>query len=471
MKPIVFGTDGWRAIIAEDYTFTRVWAVADGYAEWLLVQNDTRPVLVSYDARFLSEHFAALVARVLIDNGLTVVISDSPAITPAASYWVASKGLSGAVVITASHNPAIWNGFKIKTEEGASAPPEITGPVRDFANQLLQSGKVPEEHDLSLPQHAQEVDLKAPYLARLLELVDVERIRRAQLRVLVDNMHAAGQGYLDALLGRVGCTVTVARAERNPLFGGVNPEPIEENLGASLPLTADPGIDVGFALDGDGDRLGIMAGGEFISTHRMMALLALHSLKNRGERGALVRTVNMTSMIDALADHFKVPLIEVPVGFKNIAKLMLSEDVTVGGEESGGTGFLGHIPERDACLAALRICEFMATEHKSVPQLLELLWSYVGGPHYFERYDAHLSQAQMDKALARLQQHEPKELAGRPVATVNRLDGHKFFFDGGDWLLIRPSGTEPLIRIYAEAKSEAALADLMTAGKHIVLSS
>ncbi len=473
MKPIVFGTDGWRAVIAEDYTFDGVWAVASGYGEWLVAQKETRPVLVSFDARFLSENFAAVAAAALAAKGLRVRISDKPAITPAASYWVASNNFAGAAVITASHNPAEWNGFKIKTADGASSPPELTGPVQSHANALLKvrhGESAPGMTGAAMPQDAlnvpptESVDLREPYLTRLKQLADMELIRRAGLKVLVDNMHAAGSGYLDALLQGAGCDVKAVRSERNPLFGGVRPEPIAENLGASLPLTRENGIQVGFALDGDGDRLGIMAEGEFINTHRMMALLALHILKNRGERGALVRTTNMTSMIDALAAHFGVPLIETPVGFKHIAKLMLSREVAIGGEESGGTGFSGHIPERDACLAALRICEFIATERKSIPELLEMLWGYVGGVHYFARRDVHLSEERKQAALKSLEGNPPDKIAGRPVVSLNPLDGRKFFFENNDWLLIRPSGTEPLVRIYAEAKSEKDLNALLQAG-------
>ncbi|NIM04280.1 MAG: phosphoglucomutase/phosphomannomutase family protein [Armatimonadetes bacterium] len=469
MKPIAFGTDGWRAVIARDFTFPRVWAVATGYAEWLLANKESRPILVSFDARFLSEKFAAVAAAALAEKGISVSISDRPAITPAASYHVAANGLGGAAIITASHNPSQWNGFKIKTADGASAPTEITDPVRDRANALLESGEVPEDYDILASPPAKSTNLQTAYVERLSQLADLESIRRAGLKVVVDNMHAAGTGYLDTLLEKAGCQVEAVRAERNPLFGGVNPEPIEDNLGASLPLTRAPGVDVGFALDGDGDRLGIMAGGEFISTHRMMALLALHLLRNRKERGALVRTVNMTSMIDALAAHFKVPLLETPVGFKNVAKLMLSREVTIGGEESGGTGFAGHIPERDACLAALRICEFMATEGKSVPELLELLWGYVGGPHYFERLDVRLSQEDKKYALERLTKASPEQIAGKSVVDENSLDGRKFFLEDNAWLLIRPSGTEPLIRIYAEAKSQESVGHLLKAGENLVM--
>jgi len=470
MKPITFGTDGWRAVIAEDYTFARVWATATGYAEWLLAQKEQGPVLVSFDARFMSENFGAIAAAALADKGLSVSISDKPAITPAASYWVASKGFAGSAVITASHNPAEWNGFKVKTSDGASAPPEVTKPIQDYANALLAAGNIPQDIDVFATPTAQVVDLQAAYVDRVAELADMELIRKANLKVLVDNMHGAGAGYLDSLLARAGCKVKVVRSERNPSFGGIRPEPIEENLGASLPLTRKrKGIDVGFALDGDGDRLGVMSDGAFVSTHRMMALITLHLLKNRGERGALVRTVNMTSMIDALAAHFGVPLLEVPVGFKNVAKLMLSQNVIIGGEESGGIGFHGHIPERDACLAAMRICEFMACEGKSVDGLLELLWQYVGGIHYFERVDVHLSDEQKEQALKRLLEGAPEKLAGRVIANVNSIDGRKYFFANNDWLLIRPSGTEPLIRIYAEAKSKSDLAKLLEAGRDLIL--
>lgn len=466
MKPIKFGTDGWRAVIADDYTFARVWAVASGYAQWLLDQGERRPILVSYDARFLSETFAAVTAAVLAGRGLEVSLSAHPAITPAASYWVARNGLGGAAIITASHNPAEWNGFKIKTPDGASAPPEVTQPVQANANRLIDEG-VPAEYDVSAPPTVPVVDLREPYVARLTELCNADLIRQSELSIVVDDMYGAGIGYLGPLLRRLNCEVREVRAERNPTFGGVNPEPIEQNLGESLPLTKERGVDVGFALDGDGDRLGIMADGEYVNTHRMMALLALHSLKNRGERGALVRTVNMTSAIDALAAHFDVPMIETPVGFKNIAQLMLERDVTIGGEESGGTGFSGHIPERDACLAALRICEFMATENKSVSELLQLLWSYVGGEHFFARIDVHLSDEQKQKVLSELAS-PPATIAGRKVESLNILDGWKFFFTGGDWLLIRASGTEPLIRIYGEAKSQDQLDALLAAGKALV---
>jgi phosphomannomutase len=466
MKPITFGTDGWRAVIADDYTFQRVWAVATAYAEWLQSQNEARPILVSFDARFSSEHFAAVAASAISAKGFKVFISNAPAVTPAASYMVAAKKLAGAAIITASHNPAAWNGFKIKTSDGASSPPELTTPVQTRANAIVKAGQFPEEIEVLAPPTVEVIDFKPDYLARLAELADMELIRKAKPKVVVDIMHGAGKGYLEVLLQQAGCETIVVRSERNPSFGGVNPEPIEVNLGASIPLTKEPGVAAGFALDGDGDRLGLMADGEFINTHRTMALLALHSLKNRGERGALVRTVNMTSMIDALAAHFKVPLIEVPVGFKNIAKLMLERDVTIGGEESGGTGFSGHIPERDSCLAALRMCEFMARENKTVPQLLELLWPYVGGPYYFKRYDLRITPEQKEKILAKLEGTQPKSFAGRPVENIDSKDGRKYFFPNNEWLLIRPSGTEPLIRIYAEAKkSEGEVDQLLEAAK------
>jgi phosphomannomutase len=460
--PIIFGTDGWRGRIADDFTFARLRAAARAVAERFAAEKPGQALLVGHDRRFLSRQFAEETARVISGAGLPVWLTVGAAPTPALSLAVVRRKLAGAAAITASHNPPEWNGLKLRTGQGAAAPAELTLPIQTRANELLEKGE-------SIPRAAgyQLLDPRPEYLAQVLSLVEVETIRRAELRVVLDVMHGVGPGYADAALQQAGCRVRMLRAEENPGFGGVQPEPIERNLAASLSLTAEPGVDVGFAVDGDADRLGLMAGGRYLSVHQMIALLLYHLAKNRGWKGTVVRTVNTTSMLDRLAEKFGLRLRETPVGFKHVAPLLLdpAEDALLGAEESGGIALRGHIPDREATLAALLLCEFLAVERKPLLALRDDLWGLLGKRYFYRRLDLPLSPQAQEAVLRQLAEAPPRELGGLAVARVNSLDGIKLLLEDGSWVLFRRSGTEPLLRIYLETHSPQALARLEGAAR------
>ncbi len=466
MPSIRFGTDGWRAVLAEDYTFDNVRAVARATAHWFRNLSREGPVAVGHDTRFMGGRFARAVADELAALGVEPVLSSGPVPTPAVCYYVAEHGLAGAIVLTASHNPAEYNGLKVKTGGAASIAAEDAAWIGREANRLLASGP-----DGPAPPAAHErFDVREEYLERVLSLADRDAIAKARLRVIADCMHGSGGGYFDEALRRAGCAeVNALRTSPDPTFGWKHPEPIGPNLEASIPLTADPDIDVGLATDGDADRFGMMAHGDYIDVQRTIAFILHHLLKNRGWRGRVVRAINVTSMVDRLCEHYGCGVTEASVGFKNIAPEMIgSDDVILGVEESGGFGIRGHIPDRDGTLAALVACEALAAEAKPVCEILQGIFELVGGRLFFDRVDLRLTHEQRDRVQAALPSLEPAELAGQRVASVNRLDGVKIVRTDGSWVLARLSGTEPLVRIYAEARGEAEVKALLAAGQRLI---
>ena len=468
MKPIRFGTEGWRALLADDYTFERVRAVARAAARWFKHQPRQAPVAIGHDTRFLGAKFAAAVADELAACGLETRLCAAALPTPATCFYVLESKLVGAVILTASHNTAEWNGVKVKRAEGASVRDEDAKWIGDQANRLLETQDI--ERQTAPERDHVRFDVRETYLDRLLSLVDREAIARAKLTVVADLMHGAGAGYFDEALRRAGCAeVRTVRLTPDPTFEGHHPEPIGPNLGPSIPLTSDPSIAVGLATDGDGDRLGLMAHGEYVDIQRTIVFILYHLLKNRGWRGRVVRTINVTSMLDRLCDHYGCTVTETPVGFKHIAPEMISStDVLLGVEESGGVGLRGHIPDRDGSLAALTALEVIAYERKPVREILADIFSLTGGEWFFGRDDHTLTEEQRDRVKEALPSFEPSALAGQPVANVNRLDGAKYFRQDGSWILLRLSGTEPLVRVYAEARSPEDLAALLQAGAESV---
>ena len=466
MRPIRFGTEGWRAVLAEEYTFDNVRAVARAAAHWFQKLPRQGPVAVGHDTRFMGDRFASAAADELAVLGVEPRISNGPVPTPAVCYYVAEHELAGAVVLTASHNSAEYNGFKVKSGFGASVEAEDAAWIGREANRLVESG--PRE---PAPAAAHEhFDVKEEYLERLLSLVDRDMIAKAKLRVVADCMHGSGGGYFDEALRRAGCAeVKAVRVTPDATFGWKHPEPIGPNLEASMPLTADPDVDVGLATDGDADRLGMMADGDFIDIQRTIAVVLYHLLKNRGWRGRVVRAINVTSMVDKLCERYGCDVTEASVGFKNIApEMVTSEDVMLGVEESGGFGIRGHIPDRDGTLAALVACEALAVEGKPLRDVLQDTFQQAGGRLFFGRLDLRLSHTQRDRIDEVLPSLEPAELAGMRVDSVNRLDGAKFVRGDGSWVLIRLSGTEPLVRIYAEARGEPDVKALIEAGQQLI---
>ena len=466
MATIRFGTDGWRAIIARDFTFDNVALCAQGVANYLRQEGlAERGLVVGYDTRFASLEFAQQVAEVLAGNGILTYLATKAAPTPAVTYNILDRKAAGAAIITASHNPAIWNGFKYKPEYAGSASPEITARLEEEIERAERDGvsSLPVEQGIEKGL-VQRVDLEPPYLAHVAKIVDLSAISQAGLNIVVDDMHGAGSGYLTTLLspsyagGTTGANGKTAvleiRSEPNPAFPGMQqPEPLAHNLSGLSNVIVDKGADVGIGLDGDADRVGVIdEHGRFLTTLQTFALLALYLLEIKGERGALVKALTSTSMVDRLGEVYDVPVFETPVGFKYVGPIMMRENALIGGEESGGYGFRGHIPERDGVFSALLILDYMAKTSKKPSQLIEHLYSIVG-PHHYQRRDIHFPPEDRERLQSRLESGDLNEVAGMQVVGTDTMGGLRFRFGTGAWLLVRFSGTEPLLRIYAEAES------------------
>ena len=471
-NPIKFGTDGWRGIIAEDFTFDNVRICAQAVAEYLKQNGlDKRSMVIGYDTRFASEDFAAAAAEVIAGNNIKVHLCLKPAPTPVVSFAVPATKSAGAIVITASHNPGLWNGFKYKSKDGASAPDEITSQIEENIASLTRQGGSVKRLALDKALKKGFVDYLDPspaYFDCLSHFVDVEELCSQKLNIIVDSMYGAGIGYFQTVLQNGNLKITEINAERNPSFPQIQPEPIAKNLARLSQLVVEKKADVGLATDGDADRIGIIdEKGQFLTQHQVFALLCLYLLEVRGERGAMVRTLTSTMMISRLGKLFDVAVYETPVGFKYVAPLMMAKNAIIGGEESGGYGFRGHVPERDAILAGLYLLDFMAKTGKTPSQLLDYLYSKVG-PHYYDRRDFHISAAKRQTILQRLSSGSPDTLAGSKVTRVDTTEGLRFFLGDDSWLLIRFSGTEPLVRIYSEAESLERAEALLDEGKKLI---
>ena len=464
---IRFGTDGWRAIIAEDFTFENVARCAQGLVNYLKSRGTSRQgLVVGYDTRFLSRNFAETVASVCAGNGIKVYLCEKAAPTPVVSFNVLHLGAAGAAVITASHNPGIWNGFKFKPEYAGSATQEITD---DLENAIEAAGP-PQIIDLDAARKEGlliEINPDPPYFQRIEELIDLPAIRQAGLKVSVDAMFGAGGGYIPAIVSGVATTVHEENGDPNPAFPGMEqPEPIGHNLMGLIHRMANKeGFAVGLALDGDADRLGVVdEKGSFVTTLEVFSLLALYLLESKGLRGPLVKGVTSSMMLNKLGSKFGIDVHEMRVGFKFIGPKMSEVDALMGGEESGGFAFRGHIPERDGILSGLYLLEYMARSGKTVSALIDHLFDQVG-PHFFNRRDVTFEATQRDRIGGLLRSKDLTELAGKTVRRSDEIDGRRLFFDDA-WLASRFSGTEPLLRIYAEAESPEKVEALIDAAAH-----
>ena len=470
-NPIKFGTDGWRAVIAETFTFDNVricaQATADylkqaGLAEWGLV--------IGYDTRFASEDFAAAAAEVIAGNGIKVYLSPTSVPTPVISYGVTYKKAGGAIIITASHNPGSYNGFKVKSPDGASAPTDAIKQIETHVARIFASGEIKRisREEAEKKGLIQSFDIAPAYCSRMGELVNLDALKKANLKVVIDSMYGAGSGYTKSLLSGGNLRLEEINSERNPAFPGMQqPEPIAHNLKKLSDKVRYVGANVGLATDGDADRIGIIdENGQFLTQLQVFALLALYMLEVRGERGAIVKTLTTTMMLDRLGEIYKVPVFETPVGFKYVAPIMLRENALIGGEESGGYGFRGHVPERDGILAGLYFLDMMVRTGKSPAQLLAYLYSKVG-PHYYDRIDIKFEESQRQAILKRVREHEPQSITGTKVIRIDTTDGFRFILADNSWLLIRFSGTEPLLRIYAESDSMKRVGKMLEAGREI----
>ena len=460
---IRFGTDGWRAIIAQDFTFANVARCAQGLVDYL---NDTgiadRGLVVGYDTRFLSREFAETVACVCAGNGVRAWLTREAAPTPVVSFSVLDRQAAGAAIITASHNPGIWNGFKFKPEYAGSATDEITGRLEDKIDRVAEPNAVSlaEGRDRGL---IIDFDPKPPYLERIENLVDLRSIGAAGFNVVIDSMFGAGMGYVAGLLSGGSTTVTEMNGYRNPAFPDMDqPEPIGHNLSGLMERVPAEGASVGIALDGDADRVGIVdEQGNFISTLEVFSLLAYYLLEYKGMRGPLVKGITSSIMLNKLAEKYGVEVHDMPVGFKHIGPKFSEVDGIMGGEESGGFAFRGHIPERDGILSGLYVLEFMARTGKTPSQLIDELFSLVG-PHYYRRRDVSFDAGARPNIQGRILSDDLKELAGMEIRKTDEIDGKRLFFDKA-WLASRFSGTEPLLRIYCEAESPELVDKLLDA--------
>jgi phosphomannomutase len=451
VQPIKFGTDGWRGVIAEDYTFDNVRRAAQGFAFYLLEKNKLGQwVVVGYDKRFDSEYFAETVAEVLAANGLKVYLTDGPTPTPVIAFSVVNKKACGAVNITASHNPPTDNGFKVRNEFGGAIDPDglkkIEGLIPDSAD------KIKREDFVKATESGNIVKFNAApaYIEHIKKLVDVEGIKQAGFTVMVDSMWGNGGGWFAGLLAGGKTKVVEIHKERNPSFPEMKrPEPIPPNIDVGLKATLDNKADVLLITDGDADRVGVgNEYGEFINQLRVYGLLAYYLLEIRGQRGAIVKTLSTTTMLNKLGTLYNVPVYETGVGFKYVAPKMIETDAMIGGEESGGYAFRGNVPERDGILAGLFMLDFMVQTGKKPSELLKLLFDKVGA-HFYDRIDTPFDGDRKTREEKILSAH-PMTIGGLKVTDLVTVDGFQFKLEDGGWLLIRFSGTEPIMRVYCE---------------------
>jgi len=459
---IKFGTDGWRAVIAREYTFANVERVAQAYADYLGKGStaDRQLVIVGYDRRFLSELFAQRAAEVLAGNNLDVALFNEPAPTPLISWAVKELNAAGGVVITASHNPPEFNGFKIKAPWGGSAAPETTSQVE----QLVDANS-PKRSEVA-PDTSGRIEVaEGSYRGQIESYVNLDVLREKQATVIVDPMHGSGGTWLESFLSGGQLEVETIRSHRDPLFGGVNPEPIDSNLGVLKERVVATGALVGLATDGDADRVGAVNElGETMSMHDVVPLILLHLVRNRKMTGGVVRTFSQSVLLKRIAAAHDLKLYETAIGFKYIADLMLKDDILIGAEESGGIGVKGHIPERDGILNSLLFLEAIVTAGQTPSEMLKALHREFG-EFYFRRRDLRVEPKAGQELVEDLSKAPPSQLGGHEVVGVETTDGTKLLFSDESWLLFRQSGTEPMLRVYSEATSIEKANAFLSAGE------
>ncbi|MBI3324398.1 MAG: phosphoglucomutase/phosphomannomutase family protein [Candidatus Omnitrophica bacterium] len=469
---IRFGTEGWRAIIAQEFTFDNVALVTQAIAEHFLAAGTTTTpttLAVGFDARFLSERFAATVCEVFAGNGIRAVLSDRPVPTCAVSRYVVDKRLAGGVVITASHNPPSYNGIKVKEAFGGSATTETVASIeRRLGSSAITRQPIEQARRQGLIRDA---NLMPAYVKGLRSYVDLAAIRKSRFKVLVDAMHGVGDRIAEGLVAGGCCRIETLHGQPDPLFGGHAPEPIPQHLTELARELRRRRWDIGLATDGDADRIGAVApNGVFLNPGTILCVLLEHLMRTRKWRGAVVKTVSNTSMIERMAKALGLRLLEVPVGFKHVAKLMLEDNVLIGGEESGGIGLRGYLPERDGILMGLLVLEAMAVQGEGILEILKSLEQRYGAWRYARR-DLTVQPDQVAKFFARLTTSPPTQIAGTPVTDIKTLDGVKLIGKDDSWLLFRRSGTEPIVRVYAESLALSRVKRLLDFGVQLIQSS
>ncbi|GJQ21348.1 MAG: phosphomannomutase [Bacteroidia bacterium] len=460
---IKFGTDGWRGVIADDFTFDNVARVAAATAAYFKNHKKIRNgVVVGYDARFLSREFAELTAAILASKGIRVILSDKISSTPMVSLMTRKLGAAGGVVITASHNPAKYNGYKLKGDFGGPAHPEM---IQKLENQLKRvkglKSKVHGFEDLKKKGKIRLLDFTSQYVEEVRLKLNVDLIRSSGIRIAYDAMHGAGQGVLERLVP----AAAVLRNSFNPSFGGSHPEPLPQHLKDLASIVIGRQCDIGIATDGDADRVGVYdEQGNFVDSHRIFALLLKYLVEQKHMTGEVAKSFSVSQMINAMCERYRLTLHETPIGFKHLCRLMTERDILIAAEESGGLGVKGHLPERDGIYIGLLLCELMAVRKKKLSDLVTELMDEFGW-HYFNRVDAHLTEKEKRRILGQYRKGV-KSLAGRKVERMETKDGYKLFVSDG-WVLVRASGTEPLIRYYAEASSPETVKLLLDAAQNV----
>src|SRR5690349_18486586 len=466
--PIKFGTDGWPGVIADDFTFDNVRRVAGAISSYVLNHEDSkRGVIVGYDTRFASQNAARVAAGVIAGAGIPVKLADDYTPTPAISYAVKTQGAAGGVVITSSHNPWNWNGVKFKAKFGGSATPAIMKIIED----QVRAGAMPNGGSAQVT----EVDLKPPYVDAICKFADLDLITKAKFKFAIDSMHGSGRGVLTKIFNERGIEFVAIRQDLNPLFPGINPEPIEPHVAMLQETVVKERCHAGLATDGDADRIGAVAeDGTFVDSHKIFSILLRWLLERRKWPGEVVRAFNTTKMLDRIAAKYGRKLNECSIGFKHIADLMMEREILIGGEESGGIGYSRYLPERDGILNALLLANVMAEERKPLGQLVCDLQTEFG-PHYYGRRDLHIPEQVKQEAISRARGSSTTNLGKYSVLKKEGLDGVKFFLDaptngkGAEaWILFRASGTEPLLRLYAEAASPDLTKEILGFGEAFV---
>jgi phosphomannomutase len=465
---IKFGTDGWRGLIADDFTFDNVRRVAGGIAAYVLRHEDAaRGIIVGYDTRFLSRQMAQTAAEIIAGAGIPVQITSDSTPTPAVSFAVKSQGAAGGVVVTSSHNPWNWNGVKFKAKFGGSATPAIMKVIEEE----VSAASMPKGQVASI----KEVDLKPAYADAITRFADLDLIAKANFLFAVDSMYGSGRGVLTGIFEKRGIKYVAIRQEINPLFPGINPEPIEPHIEMLRQTVLTEHCHAGLAVDGDADRIGAIAeDGSFVDSHKCFAVLLGWVLERKKWTGNVVRAFNTTGMVDRIAAKHGRKLIECPIGFKYIADLMMEQEIVVGGEESGGIGYSRYLPERDGTLNCLLLANVMAEERKPLGQLVaDLQREY--GPHYYGRRDLHITEEMKLSAIERAKSEQTNHLGRYSIKKKEGLDGIKFFLDAPTngngavpWVLFRMSGTEPLLRVYSEAASPELVSDILATSEAFV---
>jgi len=459
-----FGTDGYRAIIADGFDFQTVGKLTQGLAAYLKQEKPKPQVLIGFDTRFLSDKFAAYSAHIAVQEGLNVEIANRFLPTPFLSYAITDKGADAGIVITASHNPYYYNGFKIKNAQGGSASAEQIAAIEPYLN----NNQPLAEHKFHNPLPCKTFDAKDSYFNHLGKVVPKEKLHDTGLKIVADPLYGAGRGYFKELLESYSFEVEEIHGEDNPDFGGLHPEPIGENLKELKEKVLESGADIGLALDGDADRSGVIdEKGNFVNSHQIFALLLYYLVEHKKRRGVVAKTYSTTSLVDIMANAYGLEVIQTPIGFKHISNLMLTKDILIGGEESGGIGIKGHIPERDGMLIGLMLTELMAETGKTINELIKVIYAKFG--HFaYHRIDKIIEPSSKENLYKHLHDYNIAKLVNKNLRQLLNQDGYKYEFEDRSWLMFRLSGTESVVRIYAEADNSEEVNRLLTCGDELV---